>query len=543
MSPPRQQILASKNIWKAIGAYAVAVALCLIILAWAMKLWDADLRIPFFYGGDVFRDVLQASAWIKGVIDNGWYQHNSFIGMPAGQDMYDFTITASLDFTIIKLITFFAPNYAMTLNLYFLLTFPLTTLTTMLVLRQLKVSYASSIVGSLLFTFVPYHFLRGEEHLFLSAYYMIPLIVMVILWIYTDKSFLFNADKNNSKLRFGLLNYKSMISIIICILVSSTCIYYAFFSCFLLVIAGVSSSISQKNKYPLLTSGILIAVIIIGGLINASPALIYQHEYGSNPEVAIRGPEEAEYYGLKIIQLLMPINGHRIPFMANIADKYCRTAPLVNENKFSSLGIIGSLGFLILIGWVFYRLSGGLNVNVNVKLNNTINELNGLSILNLSAVLLATIGGFGAIFNYAIYSQLRCYNRISIFIAFFSLLAVILLLEIFSQKHIKTKTTRLLFYGFLGLILIVGIMDQSTESYAPPYSATKAEYLNDADFINKIESIMPENAMIFQLPYVPYPENPPVHKMSDYSHFKGYLHSNDLRWGEKGIDGKEQLLK
>jgi phosphoglycerol transferase len=49
---------------------------------------------------------------------------------------------------------------------------------------------------------------------------------------------------------------------------------------------------------------------------------------------------------------------------------------------------------------------------------------------------------------------------------------------------------------------------------------------------------MPENAMIFQLPYVPFPEYPPVYKMDDYSHFRAYLHSKDLRWSYGTIKGR-----
>ena len=36
--------------------------------------------------------------------------------------------------------------------------------------------------------------------------------------------------------------------------------------------------------------------------------------------------------------------------------------------------------------------------------------------------------------------------------------------------------------------------------------------------------------MVFQLPYVPFPEYPQVNKMHDYDHFRGYLHSKKLRW-------------
>jgi hypothetical protein len=45
--------------------------------------------------------------------------------------------------------------------------------------------------------------------------------------------------------------------------------------------------------------------------------------------------------------------------------------------------------------------------------------------------------------------------------------------------------------------------------------------------------------MIFQLPYVPFPESPPVHEMLDYDHLKAYLQSKSLRWSYGAIRGRE----
>jgi phosphoglycerol transferase len=353
---------------------------------------------------------------------------------------------------------------------------------------------------------------------------------MVILWVFTDKSFLFHGNNGWN----NLISKKFAISALICVLVSSAFIYYTFFSCFLLLIAGIIAYLSQRNKYPLLNSLILISVIIFGILVNMSPFLIYQIENGKNPEAVIRSPAESELYGLKIVQLLMPIGGHRIPLLANISGYYSGTAPLVNENAVASLGVIGSIGFLLLIAWAFYRISNGL-MPKTVDLSSHINEL---SILNLSVVLLATLGGFGTLFAYLISSDIRGYNRVSIFIAFFSLFAVFLVLDAFSRKYAKSQTSRLLFNIFICIVLVFGILDQTSSSFVPPYASTKAEYLNDESFVDSIESIMPENAMIFQLPYIPFPEYPPVNRLTDYSHIRAYLHSKDLRWSYGAMKGR-----
>jgi phosphoglycerol transferase len=45
--------------------------------------------------------------------------------------------------------------------------------------------------------------------------------------------------------------------------------------------------------------------------------------------------------------------------------------------------------------------------------------------------------------------------------------------------------------------------------------------------------------MVFQLPYVPFPENPNVNKMSDYDLYRGYLHSKSLRWSYGAMKGRD----
>ena len=45
--------------------------------------------------------------------------------------------------------------------------------------------------------------------------------------------------------------------------------------------------------------------------------------------------------------------------------------------------------------------------------------------------------------------------------------------------------------------------------------------------------------MIFQLPYFPFPEHPPIFELPDYDHMKAYLHSTSLRWTYGAIKGRE----
>ncbi|AFC98965.1 hypothetical protein Mtc_0194 [Methanocella conradii HZ254] len=515
--------------WKHVVAYVLAISLCCVLLTLTMSLWQADLSVPFDYSGDA----LLAQMAVKGLIENGWYLHNGFLGAPMGQDLYDFPMGDTLDLLIMKLIVLFTGNYAVVTNLFFLLTFPLTTLTAMLAFRQLKLSYALSIVGGLLFTFLPYHFYRGEAHLFLSSYFIVPLVVLVCLWLY--KGAIFFRPSEDGKVRLSLGDPITLAALGICLMASLTMAYYVFFSCFFLLVAGIAASVTRRSRYPLLACAILIAMIVLVYCATMMPSLLYQLANGINPYVGVRSAFETEVYGLKIDQLLMPISGHRIGFLASIKDKYDATAPLVNENAYVALGAIGSIGFILLMGWAFYRLLGGRFGSAFTDM------LDVLSAMNLSAVLLATVGGFGALFA-VIYPQFRAINRISVFIAFFSLLALLIAIQLLSNMYLKADHGRLIFAGTLILVLAVGVWDQTSPEFVPQYSSIKAQYWSDDAFIKEVEAAVPPGSMIFQMPYIEFPEYseyfPQLYGIQDYDLFKGYLHSTSLHWSFGAIKGR-----
>ena len=107
------------------AAYAGAVALCLGILVWVLRLDQANLRVPFPYKGDA----LSMQMSIKGLVENGWYLHNDRLGAPMGADLHGYPRADCLHYLLIKLLSLRTSNFAILYNLYFLLTFPLTTLT------------------------------------------------------------------------------------------------------------------------------------------------------------------------------------------------------------------------------------------------------------------------------------------------------------------------------------------------------------------------------------------------------------------------------
>ena len=100
-------------------------------------------------------------------------------------------------------------------------------------LRQFNLSRMTSVLASVLYSLLPYHFVRGQHHLFLAAYFLVPLAVMVILWMVTDRLSLVDAE--TGRLRLNWREPKLIAAVVICLLISAGGTYYAFFTCFFLL--------------------------------------------------------------------------------------------------------------------------------------------------------------------------------------------------------------------------------------------------------------------------------------------------------------------
>ena len=518
--------LLDKNRLRALGEYVFGIVVSLLGAAWVLKLWRADLKIPLAYIGDS----LVYSAFIKGIVDNGWYFHNNQIGIPSGLHMYDFPLPDNLHFVLLKFLSLFSSNHGLIINLFFLLTFPLTTVASLYVFRHFGTGYLPALLGSLLYAFIPYHFFRGEVHLFYSAYYLVPLMVMVILWVYLDKLQLVQRSAGKTKLQ--LRNGRLVFSVLVAIMIASSGAYYSFFGCFLLLVAGLIALIRTRSVSPMVTSIVLVAVMGLTVAVNLAPSIIYYRQHGA-PQSIIRDPIDAETFGIKISQLLLPVTGHRVPSLAHLKHTYNR-GPVTNETDTATLGLTGSIGFLLLLAVLF-----GVWRTSRYDSQPSADLLRPLSELNLAALLLGTVGGFSSLFALLVSPQIRSYNRISVYIAFFCFFAIVLLVDGFAQRRVRSRAAKLAFGAGICLLVVVGTLDQTSKIFIPDYAKLDAEYRENADFVGQIEQTVPANSMIFQLPYVPFPEHPPMHEMTDYDHLKAYLHSSSLRWTYGAIKGRE----
>src|SRR5271163_616062 len=158
----------------------LAAGLSVLFAVWVLRLWRGDLGVPLRY--TPVDDTKFYLMLVKGIVDHGSYASNPSLGAPFGQQLIDYPQGAdNLNLLLIRLLALVSSSPALIINLFFLGTFALSAFTAHLVLRTLRISALSSGVAAVLYSLLAYHFFRGESHLFLSAYYAVPLTAYLFL--------------------------------------------------------------------------------------------------------------------------------------------------------------------------------------------------------------------------------------------------------------------------------------------------------------------------------------------------------------------------
>lgn len=521
---------------RAVLPYAVVAVLSLVILACVMQLWQADLSVPFRYDDDA----VCFATWFKATAEGGWFLTNPRLGAPFISELHDFPRAEGTHFLLVRALTFFTGDAVAAMNLYYLLSFPLAACFCLLMMRKIGLAILPAAVCSILFAFLPYHFLR-YAHFPLACYWPVPLAGILIFQIARGEGVFFRFDRETGKPKLAVRSRGALCAALLCIVLATVELYYTIFACFFLLVAGGIVAIRARRLRRLWPAVAVIAVIAVVLVVTISPSVMFKARHGVNAEALHRPLEHVEKYGLKIAQMLLPVPGHRVGPLADLTDRYKREMLFNqdNENESSALGLVGSIGLLVLLGWMLLRTirpKARPDDPAEAERTDLFAALSGMTVVG---VLLATVGGISVLVAMLGSANVRSYNRISIFLAMFSFVAVAMLLDrIFRNLSAKGKTPAVI--AIAAAVLLVGVLDLTSPKLVPAYGTLKAEYDSDAEFVGQIEAALPEGAMVFQLPYVRFPEAWPLPpgRMINYDPFRGFLHSKTLRWSYGAIKGR-----
>jgi phosphoglycerol transferase len=124
----------------------------------ALHIWKADLRTPFVYHDDA----LYYGMLVKTIVDQGGWLSNTHLGAPGILQLHDFPAADTPHLFTIKVMAWFTPNWAVLLNLYFLMGFPLIAVSALAVFRHFRIGYWSALAASVLYALLPSRLVKNE---------------------------------------------------------------------------------------------------------------------------------------------------------------------------------------------------------------------------------------------------------------------------------------------------------------------------------------------------------------------------------------------
>jgi phosphoglycerol transferase len=409
---------------------------------------------------------------------------------------------------------------AMTLNLAYLLSFFLVFLSAYWACGRLGLRDPFRFCAATLFALMPYHFQRAENHFLESTYYFTPLLALILvqLWSARPLACRWRVDQ----WRFTWRDKRLWLVLFLLAFLSSFNPYHQFFFACLAASAAPFAALYRKSWRPLFIGW--------GLAFFACAVLVLKHSLSHHLNapglalsvngMAIGGYGGAEMFPLKLTQLLLPVQGHRWGFLADLRHMYDAANPLNNENSTTTLGFVGGFGVVACVALA-------LVPNTRVRMG----RVGKVGLLTLMAILFASMGGLSSLISTisvviqgpnAMLAQARGWDRIVVFIGFFAYFTAFWLLQRLAKRITPRRfagSKRPAFIWFVALIAFAfALWDQVPYAIAQQHDG---HYRSDIRFFGNLEKQLPPNSRVFQFPFV-------VHHYSGWVR-PGVYYSDQLR--------------
>ena len=526
------------SLWvKTIGYYTALALVTTVLTVRAVGLLHHSLSIPLAYAGDA----LAGGALFKGVMERGWYEFNPDLGAPWGQHYHDFPLADNLHLMAAHVLGYFTAQWPVAYNLYYIATFPLAALAAAWFIRLIGGSRTAAFGVGILYALAPYHFIRNEGHLFLSAYYPVPLAAGLVYLVISGRPLWAARTSSHPLNPISWFTPRTIWTVLILALMGTASSYYSVFTLIFLFFAALMAFVTRRKWRPVAGAAVAALSLIVVMLANMMPDILYTLGKPPNYSGLTRFPSATEIYSLKLSALLLPVPWERITALSDLRQRYDTTFPLPSESPM--LGAVAALGmiFLIVVMFVSPMLR---RIDADAEFG-CWSVQRRLAMLIMFGLLVGTVGGFSTFFALLISDNIRGWNRIAIFLSMFALASVALLFDrgIAWLRRLAHVHSHRWLPGALAttscLMLVgVGLFDQVPPVQLDQFKADTTEWAHDQTYIDEIQAQVPPNTMIFQLPYVPYPEAGNLLKLADYDPLRPYLHSTDLRWSYGGVKGR-----
>ncbi len=507
--------------------YGFVAVVSSLVTALVMRPWSGGWSEPLVWRNDT-RSVLamfDAAGW------TGTARGAVGLGAPHGTSWFDFPLGPDrLHLVALRLLRLLTDDRVVVLNMYLLLGFVLVTLAAYGVLRQLGVAPQVACALGIVFSLAPYHFERiSLGHVFLAAYYAVPLGVLLALWAVDGSLWGRNA-----------VRHRCWWTLLWVVVVGSASAYYAAYT--IVLVAGLGTAVAVRRRS---TRALLVPALIVVGvgsvvIANVAGDLLAAHSAGTNTEASGRAAEDLRLYALRPVLLIAPEAAHRVEALAGVGERLRGAQPWQGGAYLGALALAGLVVIAMRCARSVRRSADdGISYHDSSCADSSYRGCSAGYVLDRRLGVLAGVGvvvasvGASWILGVVGFTQIRAWDRMSVVVTFLGLCG----LAAWLQRWLDGRTSALGPY-LVGVALVaVAVVDQA--GAIPARSAAIDAHRSDVEVAAGIEEMATDGAAVFQFPYVAFPGGVTDRGMPLYAHLGPWAVGHDtVSYSSGGIQGR-----
>ena len=501
----------------------VGLLILITTLAWcsASGIWSAAaLGLPTAYLDPEKCDVVHSLADMKAASRGEFvpllWKRAADLGAPFEANWNDWPMTEEFQIFSFGLLAKCCGLFA-GLNIGMLLGHVLAAVTFYVVARYVGCEMIWSFVGALAYGTAPFLFAQSPHHITCVYAWHVPLFLLVWRWVAAEPG-----------LAFGTRRFWGAVAIAVVTGLQSP--YFTNVFCQVTLLGAFTLFLRDRSWSALKAAIAVIGAAAVAFALMNVDTWTYRFANGANPGAVVREYKWLEIYGLKLVDLVIPPVTHRAASFAAFAARHRAGAPLLDEGSY--LGIVG-VAALALLAWSAFRDAARGKTGT---IPNAAWQV-------LWIVLCFTTGGLNAILGAYGFTLFRTGCRYSIVILAIVLMHAVERFSAWQRDAAGRSAPETLRIGTLtaalGLSLVV-LWDQVPRPPTAEQQALIARQVEaDRAFVAEMEAVLPEAAMIFQLPVMEFPESP-LAGVPPYDHMRPYLYSSRLRYSFGSMKGRER---
>ncbi len=467
-------------LWAILGG-----ALTLLLAGFA----SIDFSLPKTLWGDHIFLLIQA----KNILSHNSLWENSDLGRPGIFSMYAFPLPDISQHAILWLCSFVTKNPFQVGNYYYVLVTLLIYWSAFFALWKFFQNTAISLLGGILYLFVPYFVTRSQAHDYLAAYYAAPWAYIICIMM--------TKSTPLKELSLFLRNWEVLLGILI---VSFSGVYYLAFSLLLFCVYSFAITIMDRSRIALKCA--VITLLCLGLFAIAMyPSLHFLQTHQLH--LPQRHFTEQKLYGTKIIDLTWTWAQHFTP--SQKFSTYISKRTHLEGYDFWP-GIF--LSFIALVSILFYPFWW--------KEREDTKSIKAILFFMTFSILFSMPYGLGMLFNTLVTPVIRSQARISPFFTFGAIILLTYQLKLIFRHNNQRA------FALLLLTLINGWPYFGFYSRHQRQLIESSAYQDETRSIHNVLKVIHDKKLkqIAQLPIAPWPESPNQRAFVPYNHFLPYIY-------------------